>query len=89
VQYCFCLDIAFSLIASNFVCYCYNILFGGRPFASLCTLQEEMELNEQFLPASSRQWLKKKKSSMFSFFYCGDFEGPEELEQWERLLLFK
>jgi len=63
-------------------------LFGGRPLDSLCTLQEEMELNEWFLPASGRQWLKKK-SSMFSFFYGGDFEGPGELEQWERLLLFK
>jgi len=33
--------------------------------------------------------LKKKKSSMFSFFCGGDFEGQGELEQWERLLLFK
>jgi hypothetical protein len=47
------------LIDSNSVSYCYNILFGGRPFDSLYILQEEMELNEQFLPASSRQWLKK------------------------------
>jgi hypothetical protein len=34
-------------------------LFGGRPLDSLYILQEEMELNEQFLSASSRQWLKK------------------------------
>jgi LAS superfamily LD-carboxypeptidase LdcB len=42
-------------------------LFGGRPLDSLYILQEEMELNEQFLPASSRQWLKKKSVAYSHF----------------------
>jgi len=55
------------MIASSFVSYCYNILFGGRPLDSLYILQEEMELNEQFLPTSSRQWLKKKSVACSHF----------------------
>jgi hypothetical protein len=44
---------------SNYICFCHNIFFGGRNSDSCCTVQEDLELYEQFLPASSRQWLEK------------------------------